>query len=355
MPILRSVTSATSALLLAVVLAACGATQFQIEPNERFTLAYRLTDGSVRVRHSLDGLAWSTADTFPLLHATQRGPGLAATPDGVNYSVVGEEVDFGGNRGRWQAFGLGANTYSDFVEQPSIPDVWTSAPSVAYAGNQQWLIAVRTGAAVAVHAFDAASKETREVSLDSIANNVSVTGRPGLAIFNDTAVLTFHQDLPGLPATLQIVIGDIDNGDVSFGLQGSLTNAFQGTTRLERFHDLSHDGSNFVLGIVRRDESTGQPLATHSLFVLDSSDGINWTQRTRLGVSTPPGRSVRVMPMSLAALSDGTLLAAFHGGLANRDVFRFDGAGWSEVQAGLMFDLPSAGSFDFGLISGGAP
>jgi len=339
-------------LLLAIFTPACSTPQ--ISGNERLTVAYRLTNGRVRVRHSPDGLTWTTATTFPVLRATVSGPGAGATPDGVTHLVAGEEDDGGTDIKRWFCWSLGSNSYSDLVDQPSIGAVWTSAPSVAFAGNKTWLIAFRSGALVRVFSWNTGTKQATNLNFTD-TSNVSVTGRPALAIRDDKLVMTYHRNPPGnAPPRIEVVTGTVDGGVPTFNAATTLANVEPGTVEIERHHDLSHDTNNFVLAVVRQDASSGQPLQTHSLFIYDSADGVAWTRRTRFGVGTPPNLSVRVAPMSMGALSDGTVLAAFltPSGL---DVFRFSSGSWSVVDGTTLFDSTPSLGHDFAMFSAGVP
>lgn len=120
-----------------------------------------------------------------------------------------------------------------------------------------------------------------------------------------------------------------------------------------KWQDLTQDQTSFLLGILRPDINPGL-FQTFTLFIYASSDGLAWTERTRLGVNNPPLLSMSNGPVSIAARSDGSIVVAHNPVVQGPQVFRFDGSSWSLLTSTVFPTHPLAGT-EVALIATGRP
>lgn len=334
-------------LVLALGTSACGAMR---SPNERFTLAWRDQGQAVQVRFSTDGTMWATA-TFPQVN-TAVGPGAAADPDGITFLVAAPTP--GGTR--LGVFGIGPDTYSSSVDVLGSAALgpMDSAPSLAYAGGAKWLFAFREQSSAKVMSYDSGPKTWTDVTPTLNVSNTFVEGRPAIAVKGTRVVLTWFRNVPNAFTELQVAVGNVDSrGNVTWLGGFPFPNTASGFGGVLQRHGLAHDHTSFLLGALRPDSAPSGPLQTNTLFVYASTDGMSWSERTRLGAATPPNLSVRDAPLSIAAHSNGTIVVADNPNGGPR-MFRFDGSAWSLLPSGAFTGSPEPLT-DFALIGSGRP
>lgn len=299
-----------------------------IEIGKVYILAFVESGTSrIRVRWSTDGQTWSSSNNFPFaitglgVCATSSGRGAMSQVWWVDTSNK-LQVVWGLGADNWDTSPAGYSTLTQSV---------LSGPTAAYAGESLFLVAFRTeGDVVAVRALNISTREWLSISIaPAHVNNSDVLGSPSIAILDGKVVLAWNR-----PGTLEIACGELQIatvGDEKLPTVDwtniytfSLTESGFGSPRNPA---LTHDGSNFYLGFVRRDQRGGYQ--GDWLFVHPSNDGVTWKAPIE-GLLIPQDPLLEI-----SVRSDGSLLAAFIGTSGRRGLHKYAGGTWTEILSTL--------------------
>jgi hypothetical protein len=337
-------------IIFAVValLAGCTGTQTKIGADESFSIAWAESSGSISLRNSKDGLTWTSVD-FPQSILSTTGPGIAAdTLDIVHFLATGDKT--GHTVGQ---FGLGPTAYT--IATPEILDKSTalamqSAPALAPAGTNKWYVAFRQNNSVKLllltrtvkvgtNQFDYKWTDTTPVLS---VNNTLVQGKPSIAVIGDKVLLSWYRG--STPAELQMVVGTITtSGTVTWkgGYVFPYTHSSAGAVELA--HDLTQDGSQFVLGVVREDLPASPPLKLYSLHTYGSKDGQQWQALSVLGSKSSAKSVHQSNPLGLAVKSNGHMFVA-QSAAGQLRAFFFNGSKWNDVSGSFSGVYPLKGT-----------
>lgn len=345
-------------IAVAALVTGCTGTPTKIGADESYTVAWAESSGSISLRNSKDGLTWTAVD-FPQSILSTTGPGIAGDTYGIaHFLATGDKT--GHTVGQ---FGLGPTAYN--ITTSEVLDKGTalamqSAPALARPGTNKWYVAFRRNNSVKLFLLNRTVKSgtsqfnyqwTDTTPVLSV-NNTLVQGRPSIAVLGDKVLLSWYR--ASTPAQLQMVVGTVTaSGTVAW--QGGYVFPYThpGAGGVELAHDLSQDGSQFVLGVVREDLPASPPLKLYSLHTYGSKNGLQWKARPALGVKSS-GKSVHhASPLGLAVKSNGHMFVA-QSAAGQLRAFFFNGSKWNEVSGSFsgVYPLKNAG---IAVINSGRP
>ena len=334
-------------LFVSVVLAGCTGGSTKIGADESYTVAWVDSSDTITVRNSKDGLAWDPLP-FPTSVKSSTGPGIAADPMGIMHLIM-TNVPSGNTVG---VFGLGPQAYTltkpDTLATASQISMH-SAPALASTDNDTWYVTYREQQSakltllkrIAVSGGPGFTNTWSDETPSLGVNNTSVVGRPSLAIVGTRVVLTWHRQAQ--PPELQVVVGDAAaNGSITWLGGYVFPHTHTGAGGVEPAHDLTQDGKQFVLGVVREDLPPSPPLKHYSLYVYHSADGKKWQLKTVLGTKSA-GKSMHYeSPLGLATKSNGQMMVAQSAAGLLR-AFRYDGSKWDDISNLFPTAYPAKG------------
>lgn len=334
--------------MVVTLFAGCTGTQTKVGADESYSVAWVESSGSISLQNSKDGLTW-TPVAFPQSIVSTTGPGITAdTLDVIHFLATGDKT--GHTVGQ---FGLGPTAYN--IATPEILDKNTalamqSAPALAPAGTNKWYVAFRQNKSVKMlllnrtvkvgtNQFD--YKWTDTTPILSV-NNTLVEGKPSIAVIGDKVLLSWYR--ASTPAQLQMAVGTITiSGTVAWKGGYVFPYTHTGAGGVELAHDLTQDGSQFVLGVVREDLPSSPPLKLYSLHTYGSKDGLQWQALSALGVKSS-GKSVHhASPLGMAVKSNGHMFVA-QSAAGQLRAFFFNGSKWNDVSGNFSGVYPLKGA-----------
>jgi hypothetical protein len=305
-----------------------------------FSLAFKGKDDmNLHVRWSSDGMTWQDPHTFRAGTATDSGPGQGGIPEGLSQLMVfrrGTEL--------FQLSAIGPSEYGtsgpEVVENNVSVD---SAPSVAFTGNGNWLIAHRSNNDGVLKLWNHTSPPaviTPAGTMLGLCNSDNVSGPigPKVMVLNNLVLAAFCLDSGGTE-TINLLPGTINaQGTPSFGSQVQFTNQEPGFDAPHaKVFALGHDGTNFLLASVAPNSVQSGQLTTFGLMIYRSTNGQNWNLVTLTSTSSGLNLSALSSPLGVAAIPPRNNNPAFievaqlAGNASPPRLWAFDGNAWSDL------------------------
>ena len=290
-----------------------------------FTLAYVDTHWRLQIRLSDDGLNWRSASVgHPEI---DRAPGIAANDTGVFYLAIFQDAV--SNAGFMM--GLGPATWDS---RPSTVGNGHrgeigSGTSILHVQGKKWLVAFRHGNRAKVLEFDSSSS-VRDFGSDvtpvAAVTNDNLDDRPAMVNRNGSLIVSWLMT----NKRLQVVTGNVASGAPVWDAGYLFTTPERGFLAPERAHDLSTDGQNFYLAVVRaRVPEPGQTIKHYFLFIYRSTDGQHWTMLTSHEIQVPSA-------LTIAARGTNDIVAIATGSTFTT-ALRFDGSSWALLNRNAVF------------------
>lgn len=276
--------------------------------TQSYALAYSaLSDKTIKVRWSIDGVTWNDGIVPPQSWAD--GMGMAATPNKLLNQIAGWD---GATKKVRILQGLSPDRWADRTIAAVPPEVAKSVPALAFLGSGKWLVVYRTtGASPDVGDNIAARRlDTGVTPPQYIEGNVfgfpgqdtRTEGRPVVAAVNGKVVLAWRTQT-GQPG-VHVGFGTLNQGQITWGNHVFLPlnePAFCSTMNSEPV--LTHDQSAFYLGFLCSEQGS----LKNKLYVLKSSDGNAWGYYGNW--DNLPGGIPTGAKIGLAGRADGSLIA----------------------------------------------
>lgn len=337
--------SICSPVVLFAAMAACTPSGNLANSPPAFSLVFKGTDGNLHARWSSDGMTWQDPNSFPTGTSTDSGPGQGGIPEGMSQLLV-----FRRGTRLLQLSALGPAEYGttgpDEVERNVTVD---SAPSVAFTGSGNWLIAHRTGNNGVLKLWDHNNPPTVITPAGTmlglcVPDTLSGPIGPKVMVLNNLVLAAFCQDSGGTE-TIQLLPGTISaQGIPTFNVQAAFTIQQPGFDPPHaKVFALGHDGSNFLLASVAPNSSQPGPLTTFGLMVYSSTNGQNWNLVSLTSNNSGLGQSARSSALGIAAIPPRNNNPAFievaqlAGSASAPRLWAFDGNAWSDLSNNNAF------------------
>jgi len=332
------------------------ATDGGIEIKKSFMVAFQKYNSSqIMVQWSYDGETWENGN-FPEDVTSTVDPnsieGIGAAVNNGGLSIVSFDqpnaISF--------TWGLGAGVW-DKHASPNTSAPTASGPSMAYVGNNKWLVAYkRNDETITVGVFD--NTEQRFVSEIPLYDNLNtiVEGRSSL-IKKGNKVIVVWRKWVGSYYTLASAIINIENENFILDqikeIDLSFIDGFMAGIQCDP--DITVANDQFLVSFIKEQSSTGT-LHGWRAIVIKSSDGNTWQQHS---VATPLNVHNQTM-LNISGFKNGTLVMAGIRKNASNDrtsltaaIYKESDGGnwnWSEINAEHMFGT-SASYKQFTLVS----
>lgn len=265
-----------------------------IGPNDTFMFSYIDRQERIRVRWSQDGWRWEDANIQTgSIH--DSGVGLASSVDNVGAL-------------RWLAY---PNISGRLVLHAAIGAVFDSgggtnfnnvsthgAPTITEISGTNWVVGTLGGSlnqSAVFNVFDAPSTLTDITStIPATVQNNQLLRPPQMISRNGTFVAAWMRwQVVGtnrVPINIRVLRGTDSGGTINWQGDSQFTITEAGFSAALTDPALTHDGSAFLLGVIRRENSTNDEY----LFIYRSSDAVTWTLSEKLEVPFGTGTTVRI-------------------------------------------------------------
>lgn len=319
-----------------------------IGPNDTFMFTYIDRDGQIRTRWSQDGWRWEEAD-LQTSAIYDGGVGSAASVDNVGaMRWIAYPDTFGRlilHGGLGAAFDSGGTLASDVETH--------GAPAMTAISSGRWVVATLGGTlnqAAVFHAFqnprtltDVSPANPGAIRNERLLRPPQVISRGGVFV---AAWMRWQMAGPArVPDDVRILRGTDAGGTVDWlgsaefdvtepGFGGALTDPA-----------LSHDGSDFLLGIIRRESGGGD----ERLFIYRSPDALNWSLAEQFEVPFGTGTTVR-----LAAHGSGKMFVGVNG-TSSASFYRKWKGEWEPVRSANVWGTARPHWYPFSIIAAGRP
>jgi hypothetical protein len=314
-----------------------------LRARDTFMLAYVTANDNIHVRNSDNGLDW-VESTGPGGNAI-GGVGAAASVDAVGATRL---VAYRASNGKLRMrFSLGTETWetqeSEFADQN-----FFSQPAAIHADGTKWLLSTTDGQGHAAFSmFDASNQQfvnQTPAGLPGTFQNDTPGRTPAMARIGTRLIAAwprFNANGSG-PTALQFVHGTLSGGSVQWERGSTPALAVAGLDTVVSGPALAQDGTRFYAAIIRKSNVN----EIRRLFVWESQDGLNWQRHSDIDI-TSPGTNPKV---GIAARPDGSMAVIVLGD--SDHFFLRRGNAWNGLSVGNVFGTDNP-SDDFALIGVG--
>lgn len=320
-----------------------------IGPNDTFMFSYIDRQEHIRVRWSQDGWRWEDADIQTgSIHDT--GIGSASLVDNVGVT-------------RWLAY---PNISGRLVLHAGIGAVFDSgggrtfnnvsthgAPSMTAISSGHWVVGTLGGSlnqAAVFHVFDDQNNliAITPTNPAAIGNNQLVRP-PQIMSRNGTFVAAWMRwqavGTARVPLDIRVLRGTDTGGTINWQGGSQFTNSESGFGAALTDPALTHDGNNFLLGVIRQQNGTNKQF----LFIYRSSDAVSWTLSEKFEVHIGTGTTVRIA----AHGSEKMFVGVNDTGSAS--FYRKWKGEWETVRGANVFGTQRPNWYRFSIIAAGRP
>jgi len=317
-------------------------------PNDTYMFTYIDREERVRVRWSQDGWRWEDGDlqTAP---SHDSGVGSASNVDNVGLTRWIAYPSFTGRLVLHAALGAvfdnSGNTFSSVQTH--------GAPAMTAISGGNWVVATLGGSlnqAAVFNVFDSPNTLTDITPANpaTIQNN-QLLRPPQIMSRAGTFVAAWMRwqavGTARVPIDIRVLRGTDSGGTINWQGSSLFTNTEPGFSAALTDPALTHDGGDFLLGVIRR-ENVGND---EHLFIYRSSDAINWTLSEQLEIPFGTGTTVRI-----AAHSSEKMFIGVNGGSSASFYRKWKGE-WESVRGANVYGTRRPNWYRFSIIAAGQP
>lgn len=317
-----------------------------IGPNDTFMFSYIDRQGRVRVRWSQDGWRWEDGDiqTSPI---HDSGVGSAAGVDNVGLARWIAYPDISGRLVLHAALGAVFDSNGD-----TVPTVQThGAPAMTAISGGNWVVATLGGSlnqAAVFNVFNNPSSLTDITSnVPAAVENNQLLRPPQIMSRGGTFVAAWMRwqavGTARVPIGIRILRGTDAGGTIAWQGDSPFTNTEPGFGGALTDPALTHDGQDFLLGVIRRESGGGDEF----LFIYRSPDAITWTLSERIEVPFGTGTTVRI-----AAHGTGKMFVGVNG-TSSASFYRKWKGEWEPVHGANVYGTSRPNWYPFSVIAAG--
>ena len=315
---------------------------------DTYMFSYIDRQGRVRVRWSQDGWRWEDGDinTAP---AHDSGVGSASNVDGVGLTRWVAYPSFSGRLVLHAALGA---TFDPSGNEFSAVRT-RGAPTMTAISGSNWVVATLGGnlnQAAVFNVFDGRNTLTDitpanpvPILNDQLQRPPQIMSRGGTFV---AAWMRWQTVGPTrVPIDIRVLRGTDASGTIVWQGSSLFGNSEPGFTGPLTDPALTHDGSEFLLGVVRQETASNDEF----LFIYRSSDAVSWTLSDRLEISFDAGTTVRMAAHGLEKMMIGVNRTSSAG------FYRKWKGEWESVRGANVFGTQRPDWFRFSLIAAGRP
>ncbi len=320
-----------------------------IGPNDTYMFSYIDSGGIIRVRWSQDGWRWEDGDVQTgSIH--DSGVGSASIVDNVGLVRWLAYPDFSGRLVLHAAIGA----VFDSSGGNSFPSVRTrGAPTMSAITGGNWVVATMGGnlnQAAVFNLFDSSNNLTDITPTNPAAIQNNLLVRPPQIISRGGTLVAAWMRWQAVgtlrvPVDIRVLRGTDAAGAINWQGSSLFTNTEPGFSVALTDPALTHNGSEFLLGVIRRENGGND----EHLFIYQSSDAVTWTLSDQLEVPFGTGTTVR-----MAAHSNEKMFVGVNGS-GSASFFRKWKGQWEPVRGANVFGTQTPDWFRFSVIAAGRP
>lgn len=328
-------------VVVTALLAGCDNNDSNITSQKKpFTLAYIDQGWRLRIKHSMDGTSWTSAEGAN--PETECVPGITADDKGVMYLAVFRNAAL---QARFM-MGLGPGIWdssSRNVGDGHFGEI-DSATSAVHVEGENWLVAYEHDNQAKVCEFSSRPGVRdfgNDVTPVSGVTNDNLVDRPAMVNRKGRLLISWLME----NKKVQLVTGNIVSGSPVWDAGYMFNVSETGYKEPEWALALAQDGESFYLAIMReKNPEPDQMLREFTLFIYKSSDGLHWSKLT----SRHLGARIR-HAVCIAARSQNDILTIASSRLTT-DILKFNGSSWTNIDYDTVFgDNALMGGYDLTL------